>query len=157
MSAHRDLDKFLGQWRQLSQAEGAAIESAAWSDVGSIQAAELATAPFVVYPKRSNMRTMIEEFWKQIGIAPRVVMEADDTEALEKLVETGFGYSILPEFALRGRPRFFQTYRVHNIPAIFVIDKRGVIREVSLGYDPSEQLHIERVVQQLLAEPAPTP
>ena len=82
--------------------------------VGAIQAAELATAPFVVYPKRSNMRTMIEEFWKQMGIAPRVVMEADDTEALKKLVETGFGYSILPEFALRGRPRFFQTYRVHG-------------------------------------------
>jgi DNA-binding transcriptional LysR family regulator len=41
-------------------------------------------------------------------------MEADDTEAIKKLVETGFGYSILPESALRGRPRFFQTFRVQD-------------------------------------------
>lgn len=51
----------------------------------------------------------------------------------------------------------FRSYRVHNIPALFVIDKRGIIREVSLGYDPSEQAHLEKVVQQLLAEPAPPP
>lgn len=82
--------------------------------IGSIQPSELAAAPFVVYPKRSNMRSMIEGFWRDLGIAPRVVMEADDTEALKKLVETGFGYSILPEYALRGRPRFFQMYRVQG-------------------------------------------
>jgi DNA-binding transcriptional LysR family regulator len=82
--------------------------------VGTIQPAELAAAPFVVYPKRSNMRSMIEGFWREIGIAPRVLMAADDTEALKKLVETGFGYSILPEYALRGRPRFFQMYRVQG-------------------------------------------
>ena len=82
--------------------------------VGTILPEELAAAAFVVYPKRSNMRSMIEGFWKDIGIAPRVAMEADDTEALKKLVETGFGYSILPEYALRGRPRFFQTFRVQG-------------------------------------------
>lgn len=58
------------------------------------------------------MRSMIEGFWREMGIAPRVLMAADDTEALKKLVETGFGYSILPEYALRGRARFFQMYRV---------------------------------------------
>lgn len=82
--------------------------------VGSIQPSELAEASFVLYPKRSNMRSMIEGFLKQMSITPRVLMEADDTEAMKKLVETGFGYSILPEFALRGRPRFFQTFRVQG-------------------------------------------
>jgi LysR family nitrogen assimilation transcriptional regulator len=82
--------------------------------VGNIQPAELASASFVLYPKRSNMRSMIEGLFKEIGITPRVLMEADDTEAMKTLVETGFGYSILPEYALRGRPRFFQTFRVHG-------------------------------------------
>jgi len=82
--------------------------------VGVIQPAELASASFIFYPKRSNMRTIIENFLRDIGITPRVIMEADDTEAIKKLVETGFGYSILPESALRGRPRFFQTFRVHD-------------------------------------------
>jgi hypothetical protein len=39
-------------------------------------------------------------------------MEADDTEAIKRMVECGFGYSILPQFALRGRPSRFQTLRV---------------------------------------------
>jgi DNA-binding transcriptional LysR family regulator len=47
-------------------------------------------------------------------VTPQVVMEADDTEAIKRLVESGFGYSILPEHALRGRNRFFQTYRIEG-------------------------------------------
>jgi DNA-binding transcriptional LysR family regulator len=39
-------------------------------------------------------------------------LEAEDSEAIKGLVESGFGYSILPEHALRRRNRFFQTYRV---------------------------------------------
>jgi DNA-binding transcriptional LysR family regulator len=39
-------------------------------------------------------------------------MEADDTEAIKRLVEAGFGYSILPEHALRGGQKFYHTLRV---------------------------------------------
>lgn len=48
-----------------------------------------------------------------------------------------------------------QGYGVRNIPALYVIDKRGVIREVALGYDPAQEAQVERVIQQLLAEPSP--
>jgi DNA-binding transcriptional LysR family regulator len=73
---------------------------------------ELADAPFLVYPKRSNMRLSIDRFFHEIGITPRVIMEADDTEAIKRLVESGFGYSILPEFSLRGQSRFLELFRV---------------------------------------------
>jgi DNA-binding transcriptional LysR family regulator len=82
--------------------------------VGTIQPEELAGASLVLYPKRSNMRSMIDGFCRELNVSPRVIMEADDTEAMKKLVETGFGYSILPEFALRGGPRFFQVFRVEG-------------------------------------------
>jgi DNA-binding transcriptional LysR family regulator len=82
--------------------------------VGSIQPEALAGASFVLYPQRSNMRHMIDGFLRELGIMPRVVMEADDTEAIKKLVETGFGCSMLPELALRGRSRFFQVFRVQG-------------------------------------------
>jgi peroxiredoxin len=49
-----------------------------------------------------------------------------------------------------------QGYGVRNIPALYVIDRRGVIREVALGYEPAQEAQVERVIQQLLAEPAPT-
>ena len=80
--------------------------------VGTVQPAELAEDSFVLYPKHSNMRAMIDSLFREIEVTPRVIMEADDTEAMKKLVETGFGCSILPEYALRGQPRFFQTFRV---------------------------------------------
>lgn len=80
--------------------------------VGAIQPADLASAQFLLYPKRSNMRTIIETFFRDAGLQPRVIMEADDTEAIKKLVEAGFGCSVLPESALRGQPRFFHMFRV---------------------------------------------
>lgn len=82
------------------------------SAVHSVKSAELAEAPFLLYPKTSNMRSMIDRFFGELGINPRVIMEADDTEAIKRLVEAGFGYSILPQFALRGRGVHFQTLRV---------------------------------------------
>jgi DNA-binding transcriptional LysR family regulator len=88
--------------------------SARGGRVGSIHASELAGIPFLLYPKRSNVRLVIDHFFREIEVAPRVVMEADDTEAIKRLVESGFGNSILPEHALRGKSHFFQTYRVEG-------------------------------------------
>jgi len=82
--------------------------------IGSIAASDLANMPFLLYPKQSNMRSIIDQFFREIGLSPRVIMEADDTEAIKRLVEAGFGYSILPEHALRGRQRFYQTLRIRR-------------------------------------------
>ncbi|MGA3187237.1 MAG: LysR family transcriptional regulator substrate-binding protein [Bryobacteraceae bacterium] len=73
---------------------------------------ELGAAPFVLYPKRSNMRSIIDQFFREAGLSPRVIMEADDTEAIESLVESGFAYSILPGSALQGSSRSFHVMRV---------------------------------------------
>jgi len=47
------------------------------------------------------------------------------------------------------------TYRVHSIPSMFVIDKRGVIRDVAIGFDPNGSGSLEREIATLIAEPAP--
>ncbi len=73
---------------------------------------DLTDAPFLLYPRRSNMRLIIDSFFETIGIRPRITMEADDTMAIKRLVESGYGYSILPEFALRGQGRFIELFRV---------------------------------------------
>ncbi len=80
--------------------------------IGTIKPADLARVPFILYPKHSVLRVMIDRFFKNVGISPHVVMQADDTEAIKRLVESGFGYSILPEHAVRQRARFFHTYRI---------------------------------------------
>ncbi len=83
---------------------------------GSVRVAELTRVPFLLYPRGTVLRVLIDRFFKDIGVSPRVVMEAEDTEAIKRLVESGFGYSILPEHALRKRTGFFQTFRVDGHP-----------------------------------------
>lgn len=46
-------------------------------------------------------------------------------------------------------------YGVRALPTMFVIDKKGVIREVLVGYDPSRHKDVEKLLQTLLSEPAP--
>ena len=99
-------------------------KKAASNHIRSVRAEELASAPFLLYPKRSNVRHAIDEFFREIGVQPRVQMEAEDTEGIKRLVESGFGYSILPEHALRGSSHFFQKLRV---------DGRRLTRKLALA------------------------
>jgi|ERR1700722_5216280 DNA-binding transcriptional LysR family regulator len=82
---------------------------------GTLSPSDLKDVPFLLYPKRSNLRQIIDRGFKEINVTPRVIMEADDTEAIKRLVESGFGYSVLPEHALRHRPSFFQTFRIEGV------------------------------------------
>jgi thiol-disulfide isomerase/thioredoxin len=47
------------------------------------------------------------------------------------------------------------AYGVSVLPTLYVIDKRGVVRDVATGYDPDRDAQIEALVKQLLAEPSP--
>jgi DNA-binding transcriptional LysR family regulator len=78
----------------------------------TIRPEELKGVPFLLFPPDSNMRDLIDRFFADIGVQPRVTMEADDTEVIKRMVEAGFGYSILPQFALGGRDNRFQRLRV---------------------------------------------
>jgi len=80
--------------------------------IGVIPASELQGAPLLLYPKQSNMRNLIDQFLDQLGLRGRVIMEASDTEAIKGLVEAGFGYSILPEQALKHSSKLFHTARI---------------------------------------------
>lgn len=80
--------------------------------VGTIQPRELQKVPLILYPKRSNMRTIIDSMFDELGFEPEITMEADDTETIKGLVSAGLGYAVLPEFALRRQRRFFQVCRV---------------------------------------------
>jgi DNA-binding transcriptional LysR family regulator len=84
------------------------------SRIRSMQVSELAEASLLLYPKRSNIRRVIDQFFTELNVSPRVTMEADDTEAIKRLVESGFGSSILPVHALRDQSCFFELFRVEG-------------------------------------------
>ncbi len=47
-------------------------------------------------------------------------------------------------------------YGVRAIPTLIVLDRSGQVREVMVGVDPSSIGRLERLVEQLLAQPAPS-
>jgi thiol-disulfide isomerase/thioredoxin len=49
-----------------------------------------------------------------------------------------------------------RSYGVVSLPTLVVIDKRGVVRDVAVGYDSSEDARLENSVRTLLAEQAPS-
>jgi DNA-binding transcriptional LysR family regulator len=99
------------------------------SSVGAIHTREMASAPFLLYPQGGNMRAIIDRYFRDLGISPRVIMEADDTEVIKRLVESGFGYSILPQYALGGRGHRFQKLRVQG---------RRLVRQQALAMPGTE-------------------
>jgi DNA-binding transcriptional LysR family regulator len=86
------------------------------SRVRTVRPADLEGVPFLLNPTWSNMRTIVDRFFHDLGIEPLVAMEAADTEVIKCLVECGFGYSILPEHALLHSSGYFQTLRVVGHP-----------------------------------------
>jgi thiol-disulfide isomerase/thioredoxin len=50
-----------------------------------------------------------------------------------------------------------RAYGVTALPTMLIIDKKGVIRDAFIGYDPSSDARVEAEVKALLAEPGPAP
>jgi len=44
-----------------------------------------------------------------------------------------------------------------GLPTMLLVDKKGVVREVFVGYDPTGDARVETVLKALLAEAAPAP
>ncbi len=97
---------------------GTSANNAQARHVSVMRASELANVPFLLYPRGAVLRNLIDRFFAEIGVTPTVIMEAEDTEAIKRLVELGFGFSILPEHALRHPPRPLKIYRVEEHPIV---------------------------------------
>jgi len=66
-----------------------------------ITAAELAGAPLILGEKGGNTRRLIDLFFEKSNLEPKIVMELQRTEAILKMVQLGFGATILPQGAVR--------------------------------------------------------
>ena len=77
-----------------------------------IRVEDLPAIPMILYPSGAT-RAIIDRMAQKHGISLNVTMELDDTEAIKKLVEAGFGTSILPEKALKSSP-LLKTFRIEG-------------------------------------------
>ena len=59
MSARQDIEKYLGEWQRLTQAEALAIDSAAWPRVTQVQSAKSSL--------RDSLTAALEQFAAETG------------------------------------------------------------------------------------------
>ncbi|HZU85506.1 MAG TPA: redoxin domain-containing protein [Polyangiaceae bacterium] len=64
---------------------------------------------------------------------------------------TGMRYAV----AVDKHAETTRSYGVVSLPTLVVIDRRGVVRDVAIGYDPAENARLEGSVRALLAEAPP--
>jgi len=62
-------------------------------------------------------------------------------------------YSVPYTVAMDATDEIFTGWSAPALPSALVVDKHGVVREVEVGYEPTEIARIEQLVQALLKEP----
>jgi DNA-binding transcriptional LysR family regulator len=65
----------------------------------SVRLAELANHPLVLLDRSTATRALLDARFRELGVSPRVTMEMSSVEVLKRLVELGFGLSVVPEVA----------------------------------------------------------
>jgi DNA-binding transcriptional LysR family regulator len=60
---------------------------------------ELASQPLVLLDRTTASRGLLDESLRALALRPKVVMEMSSIEVIKRLVELGFGLSLIPELA----------------------------------------------------------
>jgi LysR family cyn operon transcriptional activator len=106
-----------------------------------IKAEELQDYPLILFPKGARTRDVLEEFFQKVGIAPRIVMEAENVALIKPLVKIDLGISIIP---LRSVSEELQRGELHCLK----IRDHKVVRQVGLVYHKSD--HIPKILSELI-------
>jgi DNA-binding transcriptional LysR family regulator len=69
-----------------------------------IGAAEIGRLTLVLYDQNTRTRARLDEFFRREGISPTVALELSSVEAMEMMVEAGFGATIIPASAVKALP-----------------------------------------------------
>ena len=68
--------------------------------------------------------------------------------AAQSALELGIKYAVASDES----EKISGAYSVTSMPTLFVIDKKGVIREILIGYDPRQHAAAEQLIAKLLLE-----
>lgn len=111
------------------------------SQKNSISAEELQEYPLIVFPKGARTRDVLDGFFHDAHIAPRIVMEAENVALIKPLVKIDLGISIVP---VRAVAEELQRGELHCLR----IKSHKLIRRVGLVYHKSE--HIPKMLAELI-------
>jgi thiol-disulfide isomerase/thioredoxin len=78
------------------------------------------------------------------------------TEDVDDVAAFAQHMSVAYPIAVDTQSETTRDYGVSSLPTLVVVDKRGVVRDVSIGYDPGEDAQLEATLRALLGEATPT-
>lgn len=81
-----------------------AVAPPTWPRAASLKqlsAKALAAEPLILGERGGNTRRLIDLYFQQAGVQPRIIMELNRTDAIKRMVELGFGLSMLPWSSVR--------------------------------------------------------
>lgn len=85
--------------------------------------------PFIMTPQRSHIRRLFERTFEKVGLHPRITIELENEEAIEKLAEISIGIALLPVH--RPRNGGIHYFRLPGSPIIcdigLVLPKRDYL------------------------------
>jgi len=98
---------------------------------------------------------MLERLHKKYGSKGLMVIGADVLETKNKLnaardfvKATGYTYTFTRDDA--GNQALADKLQVQGIPAMLLIDKKGTIKQVTVGFSPSEEAALSGMIESLL-------
>lgn len=111
------------------------------SRLRQVDARALGRFPLILYESGSNTRKVIDQFFAEEQVPPRVAMETENVEIIKAMVESGLGITLIPFAAIAKdvRQRRFAYTRVKG---------RRLFRETGWVYLKSD--YVPRAVTELL-------
>jgi DNA-binding transcriptional LysR family regulator len=66
-----------------------------------VQLKEIERERLILFERGGSIRRATDDFFKRVGISPRLALESNDTYFIKLMVEHGWGISLLPVWAVR--------------------------------------------------------
>jgi len=107
----------------------------------SLPAAEIARYPLILFSRAAATRRLIDAFFREVGISPRIAMEAENVAVIKPLVAINLGATLLPARAVEGE---LGRGELHAL----ALEDRKLEREIGLVYLKAD--HIPRALDALI-------
>jgi LysR family cyn operon transcriptional activator len=75
------------------------------ADRRSVRFAQLGDAPLAMMGPRFATRRILDNYFQRAGVSPRIVVEIESVDALQRVVELGAATALLPERMMPRRPQ----------------------------------------------------
>ncbi|HEX3967532.1 MAG TPA: LysR family transcriptional regulator [Edaphobacter sp.] len=102
---------------------------------------DLQKYPLILFPKGARTRNVLEAFFHDAGIAPRIVMEAENVALIKPLVKIDLGISIIPLHSV------FEELQRGELHSLKIRDFK-LVRKVGLVYHRSE--YVPKMLAELI-------